>query len=837
MAFDRLVTWTSFGAPVPDSRWQIQTPTIVGTPPAAPIPDTPQDWTLTNPPTSGTIQAGCPLYPVLIGTAEPPTPDRFEVVSDWTTGPISLRYTPRSSPPQAYVHTINLTFSPSLTAPLLEQQVWVDLTQEISQGTAPVIESGGLHRLASSRQIWIRVPSETATAWSEGDYLDWQGRRYTIDSVSRADRRVWIVSATTTVQHRTPPSLIPVGTSVDLPTRPTLTLSSTTQTSLTVRWSAITGATSYRYRIARSQAALADQIGSLTTETTAEFDSLASASTYYIQVQAITAVGTGPWSEALSATTAATRPVHAPTVSISRVTTSSATVSWTSVAGATGYRYRYSTGTPTGNGTPTANLSVNIIGTSGRTYYVEVAAENAAGIGPWSTRQSFTLASVAPSTAPSISITAVTTTSATISIGFVSGATSYEYRLGSGAWTSTSSRQVILSGLTPNRSYSISARGRNSAGPGPSQSASFTTSANRPASAPSVSVSSITSSSATLTITAVTGATGYRYRLTTGTPSGSGTASGRTVSLTGLNRYTTYYLQVAATNAAGTGPWSSTTSFRTLDLAPSVAPSLSVNSITNTSVRLAIGAVARATSYEFQSTTTQNSWTRSWEVLGTNRAPVISSLGSNLTHWIRVRARNSAGAGPSSAAVRFTTLNQAPSAAPTISVGTLTQTTAAISWSAVSGATSYRYRFRKGSTPTGTGTSTTSRSATLTVSAGTWYVQVAAVSSGGQSAWSSSTTITIPAVPTAPTNVRITSGWVSWSPVAGASTYQLQVSTHPPFDRNIYLNSTANNTGRGWSDGGGPFSLTTFYARVRARNSVGSWGAWSSTVSTTYARQ
>ena len=147
-----------------------------------------------------------------------------------------------------------------------------------------------------------------------------------------------------------------------------------------------------------------------------------------------------------------------------------------------------------------------------------------------------------------------------------------------------------------------------------------------------------------------------------------------------------------------------------------------------------------------------------------------------------------------------------------------------LSWSAVSGATSYniyRSSFSGGETLVQSGVTSTGYTDSG-LSAGTYYYEVAAVNSAGVSPLSSeaSATATAPiTIPAAPTGINAVGGVgqisVAWSAVSGATTYSLYRGTSSGAET-LYASGL---TSTGYTDLG--LSAGTYYYRVTAVNSAG----------------
>ena len=172
----------------------------------------------------------------------------------------------------------------------------------------------------------------------------------------------------------------------------------------------------------------------------------------------------------------------------SSVTTSSATVSWNAVSGATSYDVDYklnSSSTWTNAATGTASTSVSLSSlTAGSLYDWRVRANCSSGSSAYAQAQ-FTTQSVVTCNAPTgLASSSVTSSSATVSWTAVSGASSYavDYKTNaSSTWTSaataTTSTSVSLSGLSASTLYDWRVRTNCSSGNSAYTQAQFTTSA------------------------------------------------------------------------------------------------------------------------------------------------------------------------------------------------------------------------------------------------------------------------------------------------------------------------------------------------------------------------
>jgi len=207
----------------------------------------------------------------------------------------------------------------------------------------------------------------------------------------------------------------------------------------------------------------------------------------------------------------------------------------------------------------------------------------------------------------------------------------------------------------------------------------------------------------------------------------------------------------------------------------------------------------------------------------TTSSSITDSLGGNLSStYTNGRVRDVASVPPG-----------APSLASPANAATGQATNVVLSWSAVTGATSYRLLV---STDPNFGTSVydqsgltgTSQAMSGLLNATTYYWKVSASNTAGASLFSSvrsfTTLAAAPAVPTlaspadAATGVAV-STTLSWNASTGATNYRLQVASVSSFATTVVDDSTLTGTSRAVS---GLSNNTTYYWRVSAKNAGGS---------------
>ncbi|MFN5355069.1 MAG: fibronectin type III domain-containing protein [Bacteroidota bacterium] len=174
-------------------------------------------------------------------------------------------------------------------------------------------------------------------------------------------------------------------------------------------------------------------------------------------------------------------------------------------------------------------------------------------------------------TPANLAASAITDTTAVITWGTVSGATTYsvQYRpAGSTFWnvSNSASNSVVLGGLTLGTSYEYQVRATCGTVVGNYSASSFFSTTNSLCPTPTgLAATSITTSGATLSWTAVSGATGYNvvYRVSGSTTSVTLSVLTNSATLTGLTAATAYSYTVQAICSGSTSAVSATASFTT----------------------------------------------------------------------------------------------------------------------------------------------------------------------------------------------------------------------------------------------------------------------------------
>ena len=495
------------------------------------------------------------------------------------------------------------------------------------------------------------------------------------------------------------------------------------------------------------------------------------------------------------------------TPSVLPASVSSLNVSWTAPSNAgppiTDYDYRYRVKSPAGSWTEVTNTTISVTNTTitglaeGTEYEVQVRATNAEGTGPWSepSGSGSTHANAAPvfDSLATFSAAENQTAVGTVQALDSDSGDSVTYMIQAGddaaQFTIVASSGVLTFVSAPNYEAPADADTNNdyevvvraSSGTGAREktvdqpiTVTVTNVGGEAPGAPATpSVSSASATSLNVSWTAPSNAgppiTDYDYRYRVKSPPGvwngelSETITELSATITGLAENTEYEVQVRATNAEGTGPWSEPPGSGSTDAnaAPSFDSAATFNAAEN---QTAVGTVQASDSDSGDSVTgyairpgadgAQFTIVASSGVLTFVSAPNFEDAAdadTNNDYEVVVRASSGTGAREKTADQTITVTvtdvdGEAPGAPATLSVSSASGSSLSVSWTAPSNAgppiTDYDYQYRVKSTAGSwtevPDTTSTELSATITgLAADTEYeVQVRATNAEGTGGWS-----------------------------------------------------------------------------------------------------
>ncbi|CAK0772302.1 hypothetical protein CCP3SC15_4520002 [Gammaproteobacteria bacterium] len=273
------------------------------------------------------------------------------------------------------------------------------------------------------------------------------------------------------------------------------------------------------------------------------------------------------------------------------------------------------------------------------------------------------------------------------------------------------------------------------------------------------------------TVTATGGASGNPVTFTSQTTT-TCTVSGNTVTGVGAGTCT------IAANQAGNANYNAATQVtQSLTISPG-APSITSAVAGNAQVTLNWSAVNGATSYNvYQGTTAGGESATPIKTGVTGTSVIITGLSNGTKYYFKMKAVNTNGTSAYSNEV-----NAKPIAAPVVNSATAGTGQVTLTWSTVTGATSYSVyqgTTAGGESPTAAKTGVTGTTVTLTglTNGATYYFKMVAVNATGSSASSnevSATPISAPVISAVAGNAQVT---LSWSAVTGATSYNVYKGT------------------------------------------------------------
>lgn len=646
--------------------------------------------------------------------------------------------------------------------------------------------------------------------------------------------------------------------------------------SLSVTWSAVPGADTYRAQVSSDSlfsTFVADQSGLAVTSLA--LNGLTTSTTYYWRVNATNVSGTSAYSAfrsfttvpPASATPSLTTPLNG-AVDISLTPT----LNWNPGVGALSYRLQVSTDNTFAS---TVFDQAGIVATSeavtglsaSTVYYWRVNASNAGGTSPNTAHNQFTTVPAIPG-APTLAspADAATNQSRNVLLSWNASAGATSYRIQVSTDNTFAATLVDSSGIagtafaTLNLAVSTTYHWRVSAS-NAGGSSSFSTSREF-STVPPVPATPVLSSPTNLAANvptsvllvwgATSGANAYHLQVASDAAFASlfmdtSGVNSTVFLLENLQTGALYYWRVLAVNIGGANI-SSVRGFSTVALAPSaplvVSPSDgSINQSLGTT--LAWSPVAGATSYRLQFGTDDTFTTLLVDstVIDSSQCSLSGLLRSTTYFW-RVSAINSGGASVYSDIAGFTTIPPAPPV-PTLDLplhhASELPASSMFSWFRVPGATSYRLQLASDSsfaTPLTDQSSIPDSSFIVhSLSYSTVYHwRVSAYNPGGGSPFTSARTFTtqaappppppLPTVPAIPTLLSPGHGAiqqqvalvVEWASVPTATLYRLQVAMDSGFSSLVIDRDSITATS---SSLAGLAHDTTYFWRVRAGNAVG----------------
>jgi len=605
----------------------------------------------------------------------------------------------------------------------------------------------------------------------------------------------------------------------------------------TVSWTAVADATGYNLNESTDGGVTWAQAGggTLTTNSLALINK--SGGSYTYEVQACASAGCTTWtvSSALGVT-----PVQ-PVITVPTGTTNgNYSVSWSATVSATSYDVQeaVNNGAWTTIASGTTATSISRPGTSSGSYTYQVQASNAYGTRGWATSSAVTVDTtygVVPPAPASVTVPAASADgTATVSWASVAQVTHYTLQQSSDGgtnWTQVYDGAALsapLSGLA-NGSYTYRVEACNAYNCSPWQAGgNALVVTHPPTGAPTLTApANSTNGSFTISWTAVSTATSYTLQESVdgGSTWAQVQANGNTSWPTSGRSNGNYNYRVQACNVGGCAGWSSTGTTTVL-LPPPTPTGITVPATSNGPIPVSWNASPTATRYDLYQNINNAGWTLVASVSATSVTVTATTSGG---YQFFVAAYNASGWNGAVNNSSLVTVTIPPGSAPTLSVPASNSSGSyTVSWSAVSGATSYNLeeQLNGGGWTLVQANSSTSWGASGRGN-GTYGYMAQACNAGGCGPWSGVSNVSVALIPAVPTGlhtvtVNSTKGsyTVAWTAVSGATSYNMQ-QTLP--DSTVTMPYTGTATQASATDIGVNGTVTV---QVRACNASGC-SAWS----------
>lgn len=604
-----------------------------------------------------------------------------------------------------------------------------------------------------------------------------------------------------------------------------------TDSSATCSWSRIAGARGYQYVVDTFST---DPTGAIfaTTDTFVQANCLINNRNYYLHVRDSCGLGyTSSWTTFAFRTLPCTGLTG---MTISGVSATGATVTWSGVTGTTGYEYAYTTtATPPTSGTRITGLSTTLTALNpGTTYYLHLRSGcRCTNFSTWYTTSFTTLCD---STA-GLTVSNITDTSVLIRWRRTLGASVYGYIVDTFSTTSSSTAPtttdtfITVSGLRPGTNYWGHIRHNCSSSFSNWAHISFRTTR-------CDTVTGLTATgddtSVTLGWTAVSGSSGYYYVVTNSAtpPVGTGTFTTSTFGLvTPLVGGRTYYAHVRTNCSSGRSAWSNV-AFNTLPC--DTIHALTASGICDTTATFTWSTTTGVDQYVYILNTSPTPTGTANLIVGTNTI-TFSTLVPGTTYYFHIRHRCSAVDSSAWTTMRFTTAACLPVA--TFSTSLITSSSVVLNWTSATCLLGYEWVVDNFPTdPLDTGRFTTATSMTVSglLPAVPYYAHVRIKCGGGRySAW---TTIPFTTLPCDPTSIIITdlddtSARVRWRRVPGAAAYFFKIDNSPTTATGTYTVDTTTPAPLVT----GLLPNTLYYAHIQVLCTGGLYSPWADTPFTT----
>lgn len=542
------------------------------------------------------------------------------------------------------------------------------------------IKKAGINEWADTNNIIVLYPQTYNGTGNPNGCWDWWG----YDDANYAKKSGRQMVATKAMVDRITSGWVSQSAN---PAPTNLAVGTVTYSSVPLTWTASSGATGYNvYRSASAGGTRTKVNSSLITGTSYTAASLDANTTYYMVVKAVDSGGLETADSNVVQATTPTAPASglgAPTgLTVGAKTDTTVPLSWSAVGSASGYNVYMST-TATGartkmnaNKVTATNFTVTGL-TASTTYYFVVRTVDGSDLLSGESSQVSTTTN-----SPAYCNVFTSSTYAHVQAGRAAACSYNACAVGSGDNLGLSNTYNTVTLTEAPQGYF-------------KKDGSCTATPLTPPTSVSVGTTTTNSQALSWASGGGTGLTGYNVyysnnELTNFTRANTSAVTGTSYTVTGLSENTTYYYYVRSTDAAGLESNNSAqVQATTSTSAVGQVTGLTSTGTTTSSISLSWSAVGGVSGYNvyFADGPSAPSKIKANTSLVTGTTYTITQLAGNKAYYITVRAQNASGVegAPSTELSATTSSATAPGAPSSLTAGTKTDTTQALSWTASSG--------------------------------------------------------------------------------------------------------------------------------------------------------